>query len=158
MYLKNKFLPIAVFLILAVAGIVSCQKELTGDSIAPNPTLPPDLVTQVTSSVASGFVTDEAGAAINGALVRVGSTTTTTNKYGYFEVKNVRVVQNAAVVIASKPGYFNGIKTYIAKGGKGAFFRIARAIATRCFSPPLNFNPLSPTMVSYPSGKLIMVS
>lgn len=24
----------------------------------------------------------------------------------------------------------------------GAFFNMARAIATRCFSPPLNFNPL----------------
>mmetsp|Transcript_14592 Transcript_14592/g.27436 ORF Transcript_14592/g.27436 Transcript_14592/m.27436 type:complete len:80 (+) Transcript_14592:162-401(+) len=30
----------------------------------------------------------------------------------------------------------------------GAFFNIARAMATLCFSPPLSFNPLSPTTVS----------
>lgn len=27
----------------------------------------------------------------------------------------------------------------------GVSFKIARAIATRCFSPPDNFNPRSPT-------------
>ena len=32
------------------------------------------------------------------------------------------------------------------------FFRRVRAMATLCFSPPDNFNPRSPTMVSYPSG------
>lgn len=36
----------------------------------------------------------------------------------------------------------------------GLFFKIALAIATRCFSPPLNFNPRSPTGVSYPFGHL----
>jgi hypothetical protein len=33
-------------------------------------------------------------------------------------------VQNAALVTVSKPGYFNGIKTFIAAEGKSAFFRI----------------------------------
>ena len=30
--------------------------------------------------------------------------------------------------------------------------RNARAMATRCFSPPLSFTPLSPTIVCKPSG------
>lgn len=30
------------------------------------------------------------------------------------------------------------------------FFRIARAMATLCFSPPLSLRPLSPTRVAYP--------
>mmetsp|Transcript_22245 Transcript_22245/g.46205 ORF Transcript_22245/g.46205 Transcript_22245/m.46205 type:complete len:185 (+) Transcript_22245:2176-2730(+) len=34
----------------------------------------------------------------------------------------------------------------------------ARAIATRCFSPPESFPPLGPTTVLYPSGKLLMNS
>uniref|UniRef100_A0A2M4D0D6 Putative conserved secreted protein n=1 Tax=Anopheles darlingi TaxID=43151 RepID=A0A2M4D0D6_ANODA len=37
-------------------------------------------------------------------------------------------------------------------------FRIVLAIATRCFSPPLNRKPRSPTCVSYFSGKLRMRS
>ena len=32
------------------------------------------------------------------------------------------------------------------------FFKIARAMATLCFSPPDSFSPRSPTIVSYPSG------
>mmetsp|Transcript_36133 Transcript_36133/g.101812 ORF Transcript_36133/g.101812 Transcript_36133/m.101812 type:complete len:138 (-) Transcript_36133:382-795(-) len=31
-------------------------------------------------------------------------------------------------------------------------FKKARAMATRCFSPPDSFSPRSPTTVSYPSG------
>mmetsp|Transcript_18677 Transcript_18677/g.31924 ORF Transcript_18677/g.31924 Transcript_18677/m.31924 type:complete len:104 (+) Transcript_18677:953-1264(+) len=40
----------------------------------------------------------------------------------------------------------------------GAFLRMARAIATRCFSPPDNLRPRSPTTVSYPSGKDMIIS
>mmetsp|Transcript_8385 Transcript_8385/g.13606 ORF Transcript_8385/g.13606 Transcript_8385/m.13606 type:complete len:81 (+) Transcript_8385:1895-2137(+) len=36
----------------------------------------------------------------------------------------------------------------------GAFFSIARAIATRCFSPPESLRPRSPTCVSSPSGRM----
>ena len=38
------------------------------------------------------------------------------------------------------------------------FFRIARAIATRCFSPPESFSPRSPTVASYLSGSDSMKS
>ena len=36
----------------------------------------------------------------------------------------------------------------------GASLRRHLAMATLCFSPPDNFNPLSPTLVAYPSGSL----
>mmetsp|Transcript_6139 Transcript_6139/g.12464 ORF Transcript_6139/g.12464 Transcript_6139/m.12464 type:complete len:88 (+) Transcript_6139:196-459(+) len=35
----------------------------------------------------------------------------------------------------------------------GESFKRQRAIATRCFSPPLSFKPLSPTIVSNPFGR-----
>ena len=99
----------------------SCQKELSIDNGTGS--LPPDLKTKISSSV-SGFVTDENNAAVMGATVQFGSSATVTDKFGYFEAKNVQVVKNAAFVTVSKPGYFKGIKTYIAKEGKSAFFRI----------------------------------
>ena len=40
----------------------------------------------------------------------------------------------------------------------GGFFKSVRAMATRCFSPPLSLMPRSPTFVSYPSGKLKILS
>jgi Carboxypeptidase regulatory-like domain len=106
--------------IFAALFFLSCQKEVDYVSVD---TQGPDLVTKVTSSV-SGFVTDENNLAVEGAAVVVGISNTTTDKYGYFEVKNVQVVKNAALVTVSKPGYFKGIKTYIAENNKAAFFRI----------------------------------
>ena len=117
--LKNNFRQ----LLTAVFGCIlflSCQKDI---DYVTNDLVLPDLTTKVTSSV-SGFVTDENNIAVLGANVSVGGTTTTTDKYGYFEVKNVQVVKNAAVVTVNQSGYFKGIKTYIATANKTAFFRI----------------------------------
>mmetsp|Transcript_37916 Transcript_37916/g.90715 ORF Transcript_37916/g.90715 Transcript_37916/m.90715 type:complete len:97 (+) Transcript_37916:194-484(+) len=40
----------------------------------------------------------------------------------------------------------------------GARLSMALARETRCFSPPDNFKPRSPTTVSYPSGNLFIIS
>ena len=114
----KKVLP---FLAITLITLWSCQKDvndfgISGDQI-------PDLTTKVNASV-SGFVTDENNTAMSGATVTVGTRTTTTDQYGYFVVKNVDVVKTAAVVTVSKPGYFHGIKTFVAAQGKSAFFRI----------------------------------
>ena len=100
---------------------LSCKKNV--DTIADAGNVLPDLVTKVTSSV-SGFVTDQNNAAVTGAIVKAGTSTTLTNRYGYFEFKNIQVVKEAATVEVSYAGYFKGIKTYMATEGKAAFFRI----------------------------------
>jgi len=115
---KNIFTFLASVLITVVI-FAGCKKN---DSISPD-TAPPDLTTKVKSSV-SGFVTDENNLPVNLATVVAGTTTITTDKYGYFEVKNVDVVKNAAVVTVTRPGYFKSIKTFIAAEGEPAFFRI----------------------------------
>lgn len=110
-----------LLLFFTLSVFFSCQKSLdykNGGILTPS-----DLSTKISSSV-SGFVTDENDRAVMGATVLVGSSTVITDKYGFFEAKNVQVVKEAAVVTATKPGYFKGIKTYIAKEGKAAFFRI----------------------------------
>ncbi len=116
--------PIGRFTRMAFAALLffSCQKQLDFDA-ATGSTPPPDLATKINSSV-SGFVTDENDAAVMGASVQFGTSTISTDKYGYFEAKNIQVVKEAAVVTITKPGYFKGIKTYIATAGKAAFFRI----------------------------------
>ena len=117
--LKNKFHQLLLIVFTSML-FLSCQKDLnyiTTDGVTP------DLTTKVTSSV-SGFVTDENNAAVKGASVTAGGISTTTDKYGFFEIKNIQVVKNAAVVTVSKTGYFKGIKTYIATDNKAAFFRI----------------------------------
>jgi hypothetical protein len=113
----------AVFFSLLIAIVFfSCQKELSSEGFIPNVETP-DLSTRINSSV-SGFVTDENNLAVKDAEVKFGSSITTTDKFGFFEIKNVAVIKTAAVVTVKKPGYFNAIKTYSATEGKAAFCRI----------------------------------
>ncbi len=113
----------AIFVSIIAIPVIffySCQKELTGEGIALNP---PNLTTKINASV-SGFVTDENELAVDGAVVDFGSSSTSTDKYGFFEFNNVSVIKEASVVSVATPGYFKGIKTFIATPGKAAFFRI----------------------------------
>jgi len=109
-------------LLLASITLWSCQKNLD-ETLIDNINQVPNLTNKINSSV-SGFVVDENNQAVAGASVIVYDKTTTTDDYGYFYVKNVSVVKTAAVVTINKPGYFPGIKTYIATENKSAFFRI----------------------------------
>src|SRR3954469_15272215 len=95
-FLQNKFTR-AIVPLIAVLFFFSCQKDIDSN---PNPDngIVPDFTTKVTASSVSGFVTDENDAAVPGASVTVGSSNTTTDQYGYFEVKNVLVVKDAAVI------------------------------------------------------------
>lgn len=118
---RNYFKPLMIM--LAMFAFVSCQKDIKDSSPVPPDNETPDLSSKVSSSV-SGFVMDENNLPVDGATIRVGTASTSTDDYGYFEVRNVDVVKTAAVVTAEAPGYFKGIKTYMASAGKKAFFRI----------------------------------
>ncbi len=139
----------------------SCQKNLSYEVFIPDPVIPADLSTKVNSSV-SGFVTDENNLPVLNASVKAGIATTTTNRFGYFEIKNVQVVQTAAVVTVTQPGYFKGIKTYIAPQDKAAFFRIkllpkinAGTIAAATGGTATTANGLSVTL---PENAVVKVS
>ena len=119
-YSPKILLVFFISLMFSTLLFTSCEKADDGKYIYGSY---PDLSTQVKSSV-TGFVTDENDQAVNLATVQVGTTTITTDKYGYFEATNVDVVREAAVVTVSKTGYFKGIKTYMAQEGKSTFFRI----------------------------------
>jgi uncharacterized protein (TIGR02145 family) len=101
--------------------IFSCRKNDIQIIIPDNSN--PDLVKKVTTTI-SGFVTNENDEAMSGAIVRVGSAFLTTDKFGYFEIKNVEVNETAATFSVSKNEYFKLTKTFMAKEGKSAFFRI----------------------------------
>lgn len=108
-----------LILLISLLFIFSCKKNESSSTTFEIP----DFSTQVNASV-SGFVTNENEEPVNAAQVNFGSFVTTTDKYGFFEIKNTKVVQNAAVVIITKPGYFKGIKTFITEEGKSSFCRI----------------------------------
>jgi hypothetical protein len=124
--MKKKFNNFCIAFI-AILFIASCQKDIEGPNTIIDPVITPtpsDITTKVTASLISGFVTDGNDVAVKDASVQIGTSNVLTDKYGYFEVRNVQVVQNAAMVTVNKNGFFKGIKTYIATANKAAFFRI----------------------------------
>ena len=119
-------LPIfrSAFLILTVLCCATCETNIDISSSSHATVGPADLTTRVTASTVSGFVTDENENPVSSASVVIGTITTSTDQYGYFEVKNVSVVQNAATVTVSMQNYFKATKTFTAEQGKGKFLRI----------------------------------
>lgn len=115
--------PVSLLLtiLFATSFFFSCDKELSSEN--GGNALAPDLTTQVSSSV-SGFVTDEYDQPVPNATVKIGSVTITTNKFGFYEARNVMVVKNAATVSVVKPGYFKAVRTFITSTGKHNFLRI----------------------------------
>ena len=118
---SNIFFPYFFAILITTGLLFSCKKDPDNQ----NTSIPeqPDLSTKIVSSV-SGFVTNENNAPIPGASVNLGNGITTTNQYGYFEIKNAEVIKTAAVVVIAKAGYFKSVKTYSAISGKSAFFRV----------------------------------
>ena len=121
-YFKTKLCSRIAFVAAALL-FISCNKDINSTNTNELPDQYADLTTHVSSSV-SGFVTDQNDAIVTGASVKVGTISTLTDQYGYFEIKNVQVVKEAATVTVIYPGYFKGIKTYMAIQGKSSFFRI----------------------------------
>jgi hypothetical protein len=102
---------------------ISCNKTDIGRE-GPQPSLKSPDLSSATNSSASGFVTDESDEPVAGARVELGSASTSTDSYGYFELNNAIVPAYDAVVTVTRSGYFRGFKTYTAGVCKNAFFRI----------------------------------
>ncbi len=118
---EQKYLTPLFFLFLTGALFLTCKKHDV-DGMAGNE-IHPDFTKTAVASV-TGFVTNENGMPLTGATVNYGISSTTTDKYGYFEIKNATVTENAGVVNVKMAGYFKGIKTFIAEAGKNNFCRV----------------------------------
>ncbi|HCF63216.1 MAG TPA: hypothetical protein DEU93_02765, partial [Chitinophagaceae bacterium] len=108
----NSWKYIITSLLLCCIAFYSCKKS---DSLGGE--TPPDLVSRVSAS-ANGFVTNELYQPVQGATVKMGASTTTTDEFGFFEIINAQVVKNAAVITVQQPGYFNAIKTFAVESGR----------------------------------------
>ena len=101
-------------LVIAIAFILGCQKELSQDPggvfTPTDPTFTPNIVTSI-----KGRVVDEQDKPVQGALIKAGTTNTVTNVNGEFTLSNVNVSDQAAFVQATKQGYFTGSRTIVAK-------------------------------------------
>ncbi|RYY90785.1 MAG: carboxypeptidase regulatory-like domain-containing protein [Chitinophagaceae bacterium] len=79
--------------------------------------------TQVTASV-TGRVLDENTVPVNGATVRAGSASASTDINGNFALNNVSLDAAAAYITVSRNGYFQGSRTFRAKAGGQHFVQV----------------------------------
>jgi hypothetical protein len=113
---RSPFIPLFRSLILAtvlITVIFSCQKELSDEnSNNTSNTKTDDIKLDLAQTVTNiqGFVFDEANNAVSGAVVKIGTATTTTNKNGLFFFTNVTTSQHNSVINISKIGYFTQVK------------------------------------------------
>jgi hypothetical protein len=107
---KKLLYPLGLSLGLLALVHYSCQKEINPGF--PDPSQPP--VENVKAGI-SGRVTDENKLPVQGAIVKAGAVSTTTDVNGNFNFTGVLLDKNAAFVKVEKAGYFLGSRTFITK-------------------------------------------
>ena len=113
-FMKTVF-AVAVIILLS---FISCQKPINRVDPAPNPNLNPTTETQVndnemvTASV-RGIVVNENNIPVQGATVKSGSNTTTTDKYGVFRFSNISLSKANGTVKVEQNDYFNAFRTFV---------------------------------------------
>ncbi|MDB5192734.1 MAG: carboxypeptidase regulatory-like protein [Segetibacter sp.] len=111
---------IAASLIVVIAFLFSCQKEIGGSGNTP-PTI--DNTPNITTTI-TGRIVDEQNKPVQGATIKAGSSTTTTSVNGEFSLNNVSVYDKAAFVQVTKPGYFSGSRTFVANAGAVQYIEV----------------------------------
>jgi hypothetical protein len=114
--MKRTLLSVIAAGTLLIAGLLSCQKELSNESgvvVTPGTGSPIPAATPVQGSV-SGVVTDENDAPVANAAVTVAGTMYFTNSRGFFNSPAVILDKYFSTVQVIKPGYFKAIRSFCA--------------------------------------------
>ena len=107
---------------VAVLFLTACQRELKNE-LPPTPTGDVVTATPVTGSL-SGYVMDDLGVPVTGAVVKAGSQSVTTNSRGLFRFDAVTLDKYGSVVKVEKPGYFLALRTFPATNNQAHYVRI----------------------------------
>jgi hypothetical protein len=122
---------LATVLFLALLIITGCQRELKDTGGNPNPNPNPNPGTEapvndnimVTASV-FGVVVNENNVPVQGAIVKSGAQTTTTDRYGSFRFSNISLSKANGAVSVEQNGYFKSYRTFPSTAGRTHTVRI----------------------------------
>jgi hypothetical protein len=111
----------ALIVSLFVFLSTGCQRDLKdpgGNTNPPGTTEPAVNDNQMVTGGVRGIVINENNQPVEGAVVTSGTNTTTTDRYGSFRFSNINLSKANGYVKVTKPGYFNGTRTFIAVTGR----------------------------------------
>lgn len=113
---------------LLVLCFLACQKDskivITPEPPEDTPVVIKPVVDKAVNADITGKITDETGAAVNGAQVHCGAITATTDVYGIFRFKNVQTFKKYGFVTVEKSGYFKGSRTFVTHEGSSNYVEI----------------------------------
>ena len=101
--------------VLISITFLNCQKEFSSTNFGTG-SVANNLASPITATL-QGNILDEDGQPAAGVQITVGTKTSITNDHGYFRVRDAALDKNASLVIAEKPGYFTGYRTFSATSG-----------------------------------------
>lgn len=103
--------------------LTACKKNQSDEDYqeTPQPVIP--VFTEKVNSPVSGFIMDEQSRPVAGAVVTAGTAVVSTDEFGYFEIVSSQQTKNIGFIKVTRPGYFTGFKTFVAKAGEPAFVR-----------------------------------
>lgn len=99
-----------LFLILAT----SCQREVNDGGNGGTGETPDQVMVQ---AGIRGVVVDENNQPVQGATVKSGANSTTTDRYGVFRFSNISLSRDNGYVRVEKAGYFNGLRSFVTTAG-----------------------------------------
>ena len=102
--IRTKAFFATIVIVLSILLFFACRKNDITNGSQPN--------SLISGSVA-GQVTDLNDVPISNASVTAGSSVTTTDKDGYFIIKNAQLNKDAGFVQVTKPGFFTGSRTFL---------------------------------------------
>ncbi|MFK8057096.1 MAG: hypothetical protein AB8F78_13315 [Saprospiraceae bacterium] len=104
-------LPLLILLFTSCLALFSCNKDEELDTLSPNSSLSLDMVTASFSGTVTGKVGGIEGRAVEGAEITIGTTTTTTNSLGKWQLENVLAPKDRAFIKVDHNSYLHGSKT-----------------------------------------------
>lgn len=105
------------FPFLFLFTFISCQREVNDSGNGNTGTGGVDDNVTVIAGV-RGVVVDENNQPVQGATVKSGANTTTTDRYGVFRFNNIQLSKENGYVRVEKTGYFNGNRSFVTTAGR----------------------------------------
>lgn len=122
LFMKKKFFSFSAFALFIFSFslfiLTGCQRELENPNPGSGITNPVINDNIMVVGAVRGMVIDENNQPVEGASVTSGSSTATTDRYGVFFFNNINLSKANGYVKVIKPGYFNGIRTFISTAGR----------------------------------------
>jgi hypothetical protein len=113
----RSILPIGFLtLITGILIVISCQKSDNNNNEPVTPPVTNKPIEYVTASI-SGRILDDKNQPVNGAVVKAGTASATSDINGNFRINNVSLDKNAGFVKVEKDGFFQGSRTIVVNAG-----------------------------------------